>query len=56
MRIKQLLEVHSDIFGLDEQEAIYVGKIASGHRKVDLFDGKTLIMTLSKIIRSIPHY
>jgi hypothetical protein len=41
MRIKQLLEVHPDIFGLDEQEAIYVGKIASGHRKVDLFDGKT---------------
>jgi molecular chaperone HtpG len=38
IRIRDLLYKHPQLFGLEEQEARYIGKIAMGHRKVDLSD------------------
>jgi hypothetical protein len=39
-RIRELLERHPELFGLDDQEAIYIGRIAQGHRRVNLFDNR----------------
>jgi hypothetical protein len=39
-RTKDLLEKHPEIFGLEYQEAIFIAKIALGHRKVDLSDNR----------------
>jgi hypothetical protein len=47
IRINTLVENRPDIFGLEPQEASYIGKIAMGHRKVDLS---------SKIYRSYDAY